>query len=147
MTLSSQIAELTNLVQSLSIELQAARKDITWLKKKAGFGFREPPKEAIITVPGYDGYNEVSIRLTAKQWQTVKRGGSLSIRGKGIEVDEKMFLWDDWEFCDGMVKCTTSFRDDPACSEVEYEGKLYSEFVEEFELPKRKKPKPKSTAS
>lgn len=44
---------------------------------------------------------EVSIRLTPRNWASIKAGKTLQIRGKGYK-HEGEFFWDHWDFSGGL---------------------------------------------
>lgn len=140
---SVQLVQIITLLQELKGELHETRKDIRWLKKKAGFGQIPPRKRAIITLPESYEFGDPSITLSADDWERVKGGETLRISGNGLNPCEGVSYCDYWEFggggVGGTVKLQLGLDDDDNEPETEYEGELFAEFVEEIDEPRKKR--------
>ena len=134
-----QLADITKLLLDLKRDLEEARADIRWLKKKAGFGQKPIRKRAIITMPFTYEFDEPSIELCADDWDRVKRGETVKIKGKGHIICDEVTYCDYWEFNGGIggtVKLDLGLDENDENPETAYVERLDSEVIDEFDEPR-----------
>lgn len=94
---------------------------------------------AVISVEWGDELH--SITLTPRNWEKIKKGGPLTIRGKGF-YDEGRFFWDYWEFGGGISGnlCVRygSYPNDGSHDGEGYVGHLHDATIQEQVHRRRK---------
>ena len=132
-----QLAQLTTLLHELRTELQEAKADIALLKEH--FLKPEVPKRkyAVITLPFTYELDEPAIQLTEDDWSRVKRGETVQLISKGLELSDEETLMYRWTFTGGIggrVRLDVLFGNEGEF-ETEQEERLTADLIDEFDVP------------
>ena len=132
---TADAGELKAMLLELTKELRDARTDIAWLKKQMYEVCDMQPKKAVVTLPKSPQFGEMTIALTAWEWDAVRNGEHLRKCGDGQWRDDEFYCWDYWEFVGGIggsVMLSVKFGDDDEFA-VAFTEKLRGNMVEVFE--------------
>lgn len=102
MTIRVQLIDLAEKVQELRRELCEAQADICMLKDQLAVASANRRKQAMITAPSIDGWEDYTVTLSAGEWEKVKRGEYVKVTGPSVRFGEDRVLQDYWEFFGGV---------------------------------------------